>query len=75
MIAVYKLDGTDYNSIAVIDEERAVVTGSSGMADYLREIIRTIEEDWGYDASEPNVMNEIRENLEDTYNNGYIEIR
>jgi len=75
MITVYRVEPDGLKSIAVINEEEATVTGSSAMANHLRERIKTIDEDYNLDPSDPRVMDAIRSKLEQLYNNGYIEIR
>lgn len=75
MIVLYKLKNDSYKSIAVIDEETATVTGSSALAGYIRDAIEQLKSVDEIDVTDQNVMDRIRYNLEQTYNNGYIEVR
>lgn len=75
MIVLYKVENDSYKSIAVIDEETAIVTGSSALASYIRDAIEQLKSVDAIDVTDQNVMDRIRYNLEKTYNNGYIEVR
>lgn len=68
MIVVYEFDGKEYLSVAVIDEERAIVTGSSSLADYFRYAFEKLEAK-GHDPKDH--MDEIKQRIYDNYRNGY----
>ena len=75
MIVLYKVQNDSYKSVAVIDEETGKVTGSSRLANYIRDAIEQLKSVDAIDITDPDVMDRIRYNLEKTYNNGYIEVR
>jgi hypothetical protein len=68
MIVVYKFNGNQYSSVAVIDEEKAVVIGSSSLADYFRYAFNKLEAK-GHDPKAN--MDEIKQRIYDNYRNGY----